>query len=73
MDTFTVVVIGTGVIFFLLTCCAILDIARKDFGSLRKKGLWALITLIPFIGPILYFIIGFRRGRISEQPGSDQK
>jgi hypothetical protein len=37
MDTFTIVVIGTGVFFFLLTFLAIWDIAGKDFGSLGKK------------------------------------
>jgi hypothetical protein len=68
MDTFTVIVIGTGVFFFLLTFFAIWDIAWKDFGSLGKKALWGIITLTPFIGPILYFAIGFRRGKKPEPP-----
>jgi len=68
MDTFTIVVISTGVIFFLLTFCAILDIARKDFGSMGKKALWGFIALTPFIGPIIYFAIGFRRGKKPEPP-----
>ncbi len=63
MDTFTIAVIGTGVLFFLLTFCAVLDIARKDFGSINKKFLWGFIALIPFIGPIIYFALGFRRGK----------
>ncbi len=68
MDTFTVVVVGTGVFFFLLTCFAILDIARKDFGTMAKKGLWGFIALTPFIGPIIYFAIGYKRGKKPEPP-----
>jgi hypothetical protein len=68
MDTFTVVVIGTGVFFFLLTFCAVIDIARKDFGSINKKFLWGFIALIPFVGPIIYFALGFRRGKKFEPP-----
>ncbi len=63
MDNFTLIVIGTGVTFFLLTCYAILDIARKDFDSIKQKALWGIITLTPFIGPILYFAIGYRKGK----------
>ena len=61
------VIIGTGVVFFLATCWAIIDIARKDFGGIEKKALWGFITLIPFIGPVAYFSIGFRKGR---KPGT---
>jgi uncharacterized membrane protein YhaH (DUF805 family) len=68
MDTFTTIVISTGVVFFLLTFWAILDIARKDFGSTGKKALWGLIALTPFVGPIIYFAIGFRRGKKPELP-----
>jgi hypothetical protein len=68
MDTFTVVVIGTGVFFFLLTFLAIFDIAWKDFGSLGKKAFWGFITLTPFIGPIIYFAIGFRKGKKPKPP-----
>lgn len=68
MDTFTVVVVGTGVVFFLLTFLAILDIAWKDFGSMGKKALWGIIALTPFIGPVIYFTIGFRRGKKPERP-----
>jgi hypothetical protein len=56
-------VVLTGVIFFLFTCVALLDIARKDFGSIQMKGLWALIVaLIPFIGVTVYALIGRRKG-----------
>lgn len=61
----TAVIIGTGVTFFLATCWAIIDIARKDFGGIEKKAIWGVITLIPFIGPVVYFSIGFRKGKKS--------
>jgi hypothetical protein len=56
-------IILTGVLFWLLTCLAILDIARKDFGGLDKKVIWGCIALVPFIGVLVYFIFGSRRGR----------
>ena len=59
-------VIGIGVLFFLLTCWAIIDIARKDFGGIEKKALWGFITLVPFIGPVVYFAFGFRKGKNPE-------
>jgi len=58
--------IGIGVLFFLLTCGAIIDIARKDFGGIEKKALWGFITLIPFIGPVVYLAFGFRKGKKPE-------
>jgi hypothetical protein len=62
-------VVLTGLAFFLLTCVAILDIARKDFGSIQMKALWGfVVALIPFIGVFVYFLIGFRKGK---KPASD--
>ena len=58
--------IGIGVLFFLLTCWAVIDIARKDFGGIEKKALWGFITLIPFIGPVVYLAFGFRKGKNPE-------
>jgi uncharacterized membrane protein len=57
-------VVLTGVVFFVLTCVAILDIARKDFGSIQMKALWGLlVAMVPFIGVLIYFIVGFRKGK----------
>jgi len=61
MDTVTFVV-AVGALFFLLTCWAIIDIAQKDFGSLAKQATWGFIALIPFIGCLIYFIFGYRKG-----------
>ena len=63
MDNLAIVIVGTGLFFFLLTCAAILDVARKDFGGIEKKAMWGFISLIPFIGPVVYFIMGFKRGK----------
>lgn len=57
-------VVLTGVVFFLLTCLAILDIARKDFGSIQMKALWGfLVAMVPFIGVVVYFLLGARKGK----------
>ena len=57
-------VVLTGVVFFLFTCVALLDIARKDFGSIQMKALWAfIVALVPFIGMLVYILFGFRKGK----------
>ena len=48
-----------------MTCAAILDIARKDFGSIEMKALWAfIVALVPFIGVLVYLFIGRRKGQL---------
>ena len=49
--------------FFFLTVWALVDCLQKDFGTIGKKALWGLIAAIPFIGGIIYFIFGFRKGK----------
>jgi len=65
---FSSVVIGIGILFFILTCWALIDIARKDFGGIERKALWGFITLIPFIGPMVYLAVGFRKGKAPASP-----
>lgn len=67
--------VGVGIFFFTITCLAIFDIARKEFGSTGKKFMWAAVSLIPFIGPIFYFAIGFWKGKKPEKdlPAGDIK
>ena len=58
------IIVLTGVVFFLMTCVALLDIARKDFGSIEMKALWAfIVALVPFIGVLVYLIIGRTKGK----------
>ncbi len=57
-------VVLTGIVFFLITCIALLDIARKDFGSIQMKALWAFVAaMVPFLGVVIYFLFGFRKGK----------
>jgi hypothetical protein len=55
--------LGIGIFFFILTSLAIIDIALKDFGTIGKKAMWGFIALIPFIGCVIYFIFGYRKGK----------
>jgi uncharacterized membrane protein YhaH (DUF805 family) len=55
--------IKISVVFYLLTILAIVDIVRKDFGTIGKKALWGIIALIPFVGWLIYLIFGFRKGK----------
>ena len=58
------IIVLTGVAFFLMTCMALLDIARKDFGSIEMKALWAfIVALVPFLGVLVYIIIGRAKGK----------
>jgi hypothetical protein len=61
LDTVTFVIV-VGLFFYLLTCIALIDIARKDFGSLGAKFGWGAVAFIPFIGCLIYFVFGFRKG-----------
>jgi uncharacterized membrane protein YhaH (DUF805 family) len=64
LDIATVIVwIKISVVFYLLTVLAIVDIVRKDFGTIGKKALWGIIAMIPFIGWLIYLIFGFRKGK----------
>ncbi len=68
MET-VVVFVGISIVFFLMTICAIVDVALKDFGTIKKKALWGIIASIPFIGFIIYLIFGFRKGKKPKTPG----
>jgi len=64
MDFHTIkIVLGLSVPFLLATLWAVIDVAQKEFGSLRKKVLWMIVAAIPFIGFIIYLIFGFRKGK----------
>ncbi len=64
LDFATVIVwIKISVVFYLLTILSIVDIVRKDFGTIGKKALWGIIAMIPFVGWLIYLIFGFRKGK----------
>ena len=58
-----------GLIFWslfwlVLWLVALVDVLRNNFNGQNEKLIWVLvIVFIPFLGPILYFIIG-RKHRI---------
>ena len=64
MDISTVkIIIGICIPFVILTLWAIFDAARRDFGAIEQKAIWVLVAAIPFIGFIVYLIVGVKRGR----------
>ena len=68
MET-VIVFLGITIPFFLLTIWAIVDVAMKNFGSVKKKALWGVIASIPFIGFIIYLIFGIRKGEKPDEAG----
>lgn len=51
-----------GLILFII---ALIDVIRREFPNPNDKILWIiLILLLSWIGPILYFIIGKKKGTI---------
>ncbi|GAB6095882.1 hypothetical protein JCM14469_21350 [Desulfatiferula olefinivorans] len=54
-----------GLFFFVLTTLAVTDVLRKQFGSTRVKTFWGLIALVPFIGWLIYLLLGYRKGRVA--------
>ncbi|MBW2569668.1 MAG: PLDc N-terminal domain-containing protein [Deltaproteobacteria bacterium] len=62
LETITVV-LTISIPFFFLTIWAIVDAARKNFGTIKEKALWVVIASIPFIGFLIYLILGFRKGK----------
>ncbi len=65
MSSYTLIIAG-GIFFYLLTCFAFVDIARKDFGSIFKKAMWGFLVFIPFFGVLFYLLLGFKSGKKSD-------
>lgn len=61
---FQIILILIVILFFaLLPIVAIIDIVKHDFKN-NDKLIWVLVTLLlPFLGPLLYFVIG-RKSRL---------
>lgn len=57
------IIIGAGIVFLLLTWWAVIDISKKNFGSTAAKAIWGVTALVPFLGPVIYFAIGYRKGK----------
>jgi len=58
---------GLILLIFILpivpTFWAIIDVAYREFASMRTKALWgAFVVFVPCIGGIVYLIVGRRQG-----------
>ena len=56
------------ILIFLLpmvpTVWAIVDMAYRDFGTLKKKALWGVFVIcVPCLGGLVYLIFGRRQGK----------
>lgn len=71
MNTFTIIIV-MGLLFYMATCWAIIDIAGKNFESIIHKAMWGFITLLPFIGIIIYLIFGTRKGQKRKAPAQQE-
>ena len=60
---FALTIVGLGLLFLVLTWWAIFHIASRDFGSSQRKTVWGLVTLVPFVGVLLYIIWGRKQGK----------
>ncbi|OEU52036.1 MAG: hypothetical protein BA872_06490 [Desulfobacterales bacterium C00003060] len=48
----------------IFTFWAIVDLAYRDFVSIKKKALWALLVVfVPYLGGPVYLIFGRRQGK----------
>ena len=60
------IILALCVPFFLLTIWAVIDVARRDFGTPGKKIMWWIVASVPFVGFLPYFVFGMRKGKIIE-------
>lgn len=58
-----VFVVAGALVQVTLLALAQRDLARRPAGEVRgPKGVWRIVTLINFVGPIAYFLFGRRQG-----------
>lgn len=51
---------------------ALRDLARRPPELVRgPKALWAVLCLVNFIGPVLYFVLGRRRAPMGRSPDDE--
>jgi bacteriorhodopsin len=55
-----------GVVFLILTNISFAHCIKRDFKTKSQKTFWSIVSLIPFIGFIFYFLIGARKGSLPE-------
>lgn len=68
MDINTILVWAfLGIFFLIMTNFAFAHCIKREFETRGQKILWCIISLIPFLGFILYFIFGAKKGVIKEE------
>jgi hypothetical protein len=55
--------------FFLMTVWSVVNAAEKEFATLGTKVLWVMVASVPFVGFIVYWLFGARKGR---KPGDEE-
>jgi len=59
------VILALTVPFFAGTILAVVNASQKEFeGGYGPKAVWILVASVPFIGFIIYFLFGARKGKI---------
>jgi len=60
-----------GILGLILFIVALIDVLKREFPNPNDKIMWILlIILLYLIGPILYMIIGKKKGTIPEAPAA---
>lgn len=68
MPTTIYIILGAGALFFLLSVLAIIDIARREWSEGYMQALWiVVVSMVPFLGCLLYFALGRSRGTPKKQ------
>ncbi len=55
--------VAIALLFLIFTMVSFVDAIKKEFNTHKQKMLWVLITLIPFIGWLIYLLFGYRQGK----------
>ena len=63
MDKIVLYILLIAALSLGLTMLALIDIIKKDFGSVKTKVLWHFVALIPLVGWLIYLIFGFKKGQ----------
>ena len=60
--------VGVFILLFLPTMWAIRDIAHRSFPTFKAKVIWfAVVTLLPPIGAVIYIAVGRRQAIIEAE------
>ena len=62
MDQIVLYVLIIAAISLGLTMLALVDIIKKDFGSIKAKFIWHFVALIPIVGWLFYLVFGYGKG-----------